>query len=365
MLRGCAGWRGHRGAVRAGAEGNAGPRRRGLILRPAVYRYSKEDMSPEERGGAGERAASGPASSSSSGTGWEKGSGRAKRPDDGYGGWSGSNGWGEGADYAEESSEGFDADAGGFGYEAEGGSSRDSGTSSGPGRLDLWPLRSEELHDLFPLSGTPGQYSYYWGTWDQAVQRFALSLLITLVATNSSPVLAAGAFTYSAWGPVVRSMTRNLSVKKYPYGGFWEARVLDLEFRRDPSRERGKQRGRWRTNQAEAFAAGGAYRRGRGALTTTEIRVGQEGMADVVVEVPYELSHEMLRQGDPALLVVVSNSPTLSSFKAVRDVFLPETRQWLYDYPFVNRRGFQQIVERVNYSKTTSTTTNGRAAGRW
>ena len=41
----------------------------------------------------------------------------------------------------------------------------------------------------------------------------------------------------------------------------------------------------------------------------------------------------------------------LSSFKAVRDVFLPATRQWLGDYPFVSRRGFQQVRDRINYQR--------------
>ena len=87
---------------------------------------------------------------------------------------------------------------------------------------------------------------------------------------------------------------------------------------------------------------------------TTVLKVGERGLADVVVEVPYDISHEMLRLGDPALLIVVSNSPSLNSFKAVRDVFLPATRQWLYEYPFVSRGGFKQIVDRVNYMKSQS-----------
>ena len=93
---------------------------------------------------------------------------------------------------------------------------------------------------------------------------------------------------------------------------------------------------------------GGAY---SAAMATTEVTVGEAGVADVVVQVPYELNHEMLRLGEPAHLIVVSNTPNLSSFKAVRDIFLPETRQWLYEYPFVSRRGFQQVADRVHYSK--------------
>lgn len=111
-----------------------------------------------------------------------------------------------------------------------------SSSSSGGSSLALWPLQQDELHELFPLSGTPGQYSYYWGSWDEAIQRFALSLLITLLATNNNSVLAAGAFSYSVWGPIIQSMLRNLSVKKYPYGGFWEATLLDLSFKNDSKR---------------------------------------------------------------------------------------------------------------------------------
>ena len=135
----------------------------------------------------------------------------------------------EWADDAQDPSPSFDRDERG----SERSSRRGGASSSNPNPLGLWPLRSDELHELFPLSGTPGQYSYYWGTWDQAVQRFALSLLVTLLATNSSSVVAAGAFTYSVWGPILQSMVRNLGVKKYPYGGYWEARILELSFKGD------------------------------------------------------------------------------------------------------------------------------------
>ena len=323
------------------------PRRR-ATTHAGSYRYGRGDVSQPREGaeggvGGGPRGGrpGGNARSPSPRTDWA-GAGASQDPDDGYGGWS--------AEEARGATGGYDGYEDDLGYEgfgrAEGGEEagdRDRGATAS-GRLELWPLRSDELHELFPLSGTPGQYSYYWGTWDQAVQRFALSLLITLVATNSNSIMAAGAFTYSAWGPVVQSMVRNLSVKKYPYGGFWEASVLGVGFRRDPPKRRWGRRGGRRQDSFRGGAPGPEP-------TTTEIRVGEPGKADVVLEVPYELSHELLREGDPALLIVVSNSPALSSFKAVREVFLPATRQWLGDYPFVSRRGFQQVRDRINYQR--------------
>jgi hypothetical protein len=225
--------------------------------------------------------------------------------------------------------------------------------------LGLWPLRQEELLELFPLSGTPGQYSYYWGSWDEAAQRIGLSLLITLLTTNSNTILAAGAFSYCVWGPILQSMVRNLSVKKYPYGGFWEASILDLNFTNEMMRGKGSKRQRrnqQKQKQADSsfsygYANSNNYNR---AVNTTILRVGEVGLADVVVEIPYDISHETLRLGDPALLIVVSNSPSLNSFKAVRDIFLPETRQWLYEYPFVSRRGFKQIADRVSFMKSNT-----------
>jgi len=332
----------------------------------AAYRYTRDDIGRDEE----EKArVGGPGSS-----GWASGSGRANdsEDDDGYGGWSGGGAWEEDTtasfvDEGEPYRESYKEDEDGFGFAdewaedaqdpspsfdrdergSERSSRRGGASSSNPNPLGLWPLRSDELHELFPLSGTPGQYSYYWGTWDQAVQRFALSLLVTLLATNSSSVVAAGAFTYSIWGPILQSMVRNLGVKKYPYGGYWEARILELSFKRDKGAK--GRRGRRGRAARDDFAYNGEN--GGGPPTTTAVRVGKEGVADVLVELPFEVSHQALRPGDAAMLVVVSNSPSLSSFKAVRDIFLPETRQWLFEYPFVSRRGFQQVMDRVNYAK--------------
>ena len=72
---------------------------------------------------------------------------------------------------------------------------------------------------------------------------------------------------------------------------------------------------------------------------------------DVMVEVAYERAHDFVRVGDPAVLVVLSNSPTLQSFKAVRDVYLPFSRLWLVDYPFVSRTGFQRAFLNLNHGR--------------
>lgn len=194
-------------------------------------------------------------------------------------------------------------------------------------RLDLWPLTTDDLQSLFPASGTPAQYSYYWGSWDRAVQRIAVSLLITLMASNSNAVVAAGALSYCFWGPILQSVARNLSVKKFPYGAFWTAQVLEIGF----ARRRG--------------------RRGAQPTEMSRIRVGEPGAADVMVEVAYERAHDFVRVGDPAVLVVLSNSPTLQSFKAVRDVYLPFSRLWLVDYPFVSRTGFQRAFLNLNHGR--------------
>mmetsp|Transcript_1653 Transcript_1653/g.3647 ORF Transcript_1653/g.3647 Transcript_1653/m.3647 type:complete len:413 (-) Transcript_1653:2110-3348(-) len=265
-----------------------------------------------------------------------------------FGGWFSGNpvtepNWG-GESPSDQQQQAQGEDRSWFG-ESFGRSNRDAGDET-LGKLDLHVLSQEDFQAIIPLSGTSNQYAYYWGTWDQAVQRISFSLLVSLLAANSNSVLAAGAFSYCICGPIVQSVLRNFSAKKYSHAGFWTASVLDLSFQY-PEQPRRAQYGRRRRGGAD-------YRGNPEPDTTTVIRIGEDRVADVEIQIPYSQSHELIRLGDPALLMVVSNSPSLRCFKAVRDVYLPATREWFCEYPFVSRPAFRAIANKVAFRKKNS-----------
>lgn len=67
------------------------------------------------------------------------------------------------------------------------------------------------------------------------------------------------------------------------------------------------------------------------------------------MDVPIPLRRAKVRVGDPAELLVLSDSPSLSRFRAVREVFLPGRELWLVapGEACVERAVFEELRRRV------------------
>ena len=58
-----------------------------------------------------------------------------------------------------------------------------------------------------------------------------------------------------------------------------------------------------------------------------------------------------VQDGDEVEVVVMSSSQFFDDFQVVRDVYVPELKQWLCDYPFIKRDVFQRISTEVFLSR--------------
>lgn len=55
------------------------------------------------------------------------------------------------------------------------------------------------------------------------------------------------------------------------------------------------------------------------------------------------LRYELVCEGEPAELLVLSDSPEFESFRAVKDVYLPANGFWLSEYPYADRTSFLEV----------------------
>ena len=53
--------------------------------------------------------------------------------------------------------------------------------------------------------------------------------------------------------------------------------------------------------------------------------------------------YELLEEGEPAELLVLSDSPEFESFRAVKDVYLPQAGLWLSEYPYCDRTALLDV----------------------
>ena len=97
---------------------------------------------------------------------------------------------------------------------------------------DVTPLDRQELEDILSVSATGSQYSYYWGTFDTALQRVFASLFCGLVTANVAPIVAVPTGLYFLWAPVALAARRNAPLRRFAHAGIWHTRVLRAEARK-------------------------------------------------------------------------------------------------------------------------------------
>ncbi|CAL8465254.1 g4789 [Coccomyxa elongata] len=193
---------------------------------------------------------------------------------------------------------------------------------------DIVELRPEEVAMMLPVTPTAEQIQHCSG--DSAVlwQRLGISLLATLVTLKVS-ALAAGSLTFPLWFPSLQATLRNRNVRaKFRHVGLWRAAVVDvaLDVRFEP-----------RFREPRARGPAGAESR------LLRLLVGDASGARSELSVPYDRRYDAIRVGEPAEVLVLSKLRTFETFKALKEVYLPECGVWVSDYPYLNREAFLDI----------------------
>lgn len=203
---------------------------------------------------------------------------------------------------------------------------RSSTTSNDKPTPQIEWLSDEEVQRVVPVIPQPSQYSYYQN--GDIVQRVGGSFAVLVIATafTQAAPLAVGAATFPFWGPLVQATARNLPVRDFNCCGLWFAQVFDVDWQPNPSQ---------------------LYRGRRKVMSQREkpqwvvsVVVGDDSGARTRVEVESNCPPGSLSPGDDIEMLVVTPDQSLRTFKVIRELYLPQSRFWLSDYPFINRRAF-------------------------
>jgi hypothetical protein len=196
---------------------------------------------------------------------------------------------------------------------------------------DILILSPNELDRVLPILPFAAQAGFFTGGAAQSVQRWAASLALTLLFSKAA-LLAATSLTWPLWWPWARAVNKNYGIRsKIEYGGIWRTTVINIE---KGNRPRPQYNGtEERDEQMSRFSA----------MRSCHILIGEENGAQIEMTLPYDARFDLLQPGQPAEVVVLSNTTSFDDIKAVRDVYLPENGLWLSEYPYIDRSEFLDI----------------------
>ncbi len=210
----------------------------------------------------------------------------------------------------------------------------------------LVPLTRNALEEIIPPIATGSQYSFYWGKWQDLLQRLFISL-IALVVTWLLGILAGSggqtiklifdiiAGLYWLWGPVLWASIRNGKYRRYPYCGFWQGQVLDVFITEEL------------VGEEETVNKWGELVVIENRERQINIEVGDEEGFTAITKAPINRLYRVIKPGQIAEMLVLSKNPELSRIDKITDVYFPQHNLWVGEYPYLRRDIFQQVSEEL------------------
>ncbi|CAI5516371.1 unnamed protein product [Closterium sp. Naga37s-1] len=208
------------------------------------------------------------------------------------------------------------------------------------GRPAVRPQRLPAVHALadgalallVPLAGSGPQVLQMLGGPAAWVRRFVVSMGLAVALYSVSVIAAVTAAFYWAWWPIWRAVAKNLAMRvRYRHAGECKG---------------GGAEGGW-VGVMEGAAAGlaGGARGAADQVARADWRPQPHHPGDVV---PPHKSVRLSR-GDPVELLVLSDCPSLSRFRAAREIFFPQRSLWLVGdkQACVERSVFEEMRRKV------------------
>jgi len=210
----------------------------------------------------------------------------------------------------------------------------------------LIPITRETFEELVPRYATGEQYRYMSGKLPDFLRRLLISVVGVLVAFMLNAILPSGfeilefvigivTGLYWLWSPVYWASLRNLKARRYPYSGFWRGRVVDAF----PSEEV--------VGTEETVNPKGELVIVENRERRLNLEVADKQGFSTRIQVPLQRTHQMIRPGDRAEMLVMSNRPDLSYISMFSDVHLVDYDLWVSDYPYVRRDAFKDVSRRL------------------
>ncbi|AFZ35090.1 hypothetical protein Sta7437_1523 [Stanieria cyanosphaera PCC 7437] len=223
----------------------------------------------------------------------------------------------------------------------------------------LVSLTREKFEQIIPLIATGAQYAYYWGKWQDLLNRLLISVVAVVVILILDVVLGQGAQAlilllgviaglYWLWSPIYWASLRNNQYRRFPYSGFWRGRILEIFLTEDLIGEEET------VNQ-------------RGDLVINEIRerrinlvIGDETGFEIELQAPLQRLYKAIAPGQIAELLVLSRQPNLAKIDKFTDAYIPSLNLWIGEYPYLQRDVFAEVSRQLGSDRSRANLNKNR-----
>ncbi|MBK1990554.1 phosphate ABC transporter permease [Sphaerospermopsis aphanizomenoides BCCUSP55] len=209
----------------------------------------------------------------------------------------------------------------------------------------LVPLTRQKFEQIIPLIASGPQYKYYWGKFNNFLQRVLISVVTVVVIfliksffrLDFGLVFVFGVFGafFWLWYPVFQASIRNVKCRRYKYSGFFRGRVLDWWI---TEKLIGKQE--TVNNKGELVIIENREKR-------INLELGDDTGFSIEFDAPLRPTHKAIARGQVAEMVVMSNRPDLSSIEEFSNIYIPSRNLWVSDYPLVRQDLFNEVSLRL------------------
>ena len=191
---------------------------------------------------------------------------------------------------------------------------------------------------------TGPQFNACSGSPQKLLQRLFISviggviaLLISqtlLFSSQAGPIFLVTGFVfllYVLWGPIVEAGRRNATLRRYPAAAIFEGEVADYYTK---ELVEGRQETTDRQGRLELV---------ENRRTWLVLELEDEDGYLGAVRFPYDKKHKLIRRGMVVRCLVLSERKDFSRIGALTDVWLPQLKLWVGEYPFLLRPAFEEL----------------------
>ena len=210
----------------------------------------------------------------------------------------------------------------------------------------LIPIKSNEIQKLIPSVATGDQFNSALGNPQKIFQRIMISAIggvITLLVSQSQVtsqfysfwlILGVVFILYILWGPILEASKRNSMLKSYSFSALFDGYISEVyvEDRIENQQEQANKDGRLELIEKRR----------------SWVVIGMEDDDGYLGNINFPLKDKfnVLRKGMRINCVVFSNRRDFNSIQAISDVWCPEIRLWVGDYPYLLRPAFEEFISR-------------------
>tara|TARA_Y100001968_G_C19378019_1_gene728771 strand:+ start:935 stop:1579 length:645 start_codon:yes stop_codon:yes gene_type:complete len=207
----------------------------------------------------------------------------------------------------------------------------------------LIPLRTGELQKLIPAVATGNQFNAALGSPRMILQKLIISSIggvITLLISQSQItsqfyslwlILGVVFILYFLWSPIYQASRKNALLRRYESSAIFEGEISDVFIKElvENSHEQANQRG-----QLELVE-------NRKLWMFLELQ-DEDGYLGQL-RFPMANKYNQIRKGQLIRCLVFSNRNNFSKITEISDGWIPESRLWVGEYPYLLRPAFEDL----------------------